>query len=86
MAKNAYVSWVVRSRPWEPERYLITALDLPLNTIDPSLNKTDITDYADAVSLARTGGGPHNVRKQRAAGLARTQWRPHELGAVDRAL
>jgi hypothetical protein len=31
MAENAYVSWVVRDRPWELEDELISALDLPLN-------------------------------------------------------
>lgn len=31
MAENAYVSWVVRERPWELEDELIAALDLPLN-------------------------------------------------------
>ena len=31
MAENAYVSWIVRDRPWELEDELITALDLPLN-------------------------------------------------------
>jgi len=31
MAQNAYVSWVVRDRPWELKKELIVALDLPLN-------------------------------------------------------
>jgi len=31
MAENAYVSWVVRDRPWELQDELITALDMPLN-------------------------------------------------------
>ena len=31
MAENAYVSWVVRDRPWELEDELIAVLDLPLN-------------------------------------------------------
>ena len=31
MADNAYVSWLVRGRPWELEADLIGALDLPLN-------------------------------------------------------
>lgn len=31
MAENAYVSWVVRERPWELENELLAALDLPLN-------------------------------------------------------
>jgi hypothetical protein len=31
MAANAYVSWVVRDRPWELEEELIAGLDLPLN-------------------------------------------------------
>ena len=39
MADNAYVTWVVRSRPWELEAYLITALDLPLNIEGNSHNQ-----------------------------------------------
>ena len=31
MADNAFVSWVVRAQPWELERELIQARDLPLN-------------------------------------------------------
>ena len=31
MAENAYVSWVVRDRPWELEDELIATVDLPLN-------------------------------------------------------
>ena len=31
MADNAYVSWLVRDRPWQLEDELIAALDLPLN-------------------------------------------------------
>jgi hypothetical protein len=31
MAKNAYVSWVVRDAPWQLEDELIATLDLPLN-------------------------------------------------------
>lgn len=31
MAEKAYVSWIVDGSPWELERELITALDLPLN-------------------------------------------------------
>lgn len=31
MAENAYVTWIVRARPWELEHTLIGALDLPLN-------------------------------------------------------
>jgi hypothetical protein len=31
MENNAFVSWVVRAQPWELERELIQALDLPLN-------------------------------------------------------
>jgi hypothetical protein len=31
MADNAFVSWVIRERPWELEHDLITAVDLPLN-------------------------------------------------------
>jgi hypothetical protein len=30
MADNAFVSWVVRERPWELEDDLIAAVDLPL--------------------------------------------------------
>lgn len=39
MADNAYVSWVVRSCPWELEAYLITALNLPLNIEGNSHNQ-----------------------------------------------
>ena len=38
MAENAYVSWVVRDRPWELEDELIATLDLPLNLQGNSLN------------------------------------------------
>jgi hypothetical protein len=31
MAENAYVTWMVRPRPWELEHALIAALDVPLN-------------------------------------------------------
>jgi hypothetical protein len=31
MSGNAFVSWVIRERPWELEHDLITAVDLPLN-------------------------------------------------------
>lgn len=31
MAQNAYVSWVIRGRPWELEDELIAELDLPVN-------------------------------------------------------
>lgn len=31
MAQNAFVSWMVRERPWELEDQLVAALDLPLN-------------------------------------------------------
>jgi len=31
MADNAFVSWVIRERPWELEDDLIIAVDLPLN-------------------------------------------------------
>jgi hypothetical protein len=31
MSQNAFVSWLVRERPWELERDLITTVDLPLN-------------------------------------------------------
>jgi len=39
MAENAYVSWIVHSRPWELEDYLIAALDLPLNIDGNSRNQ-----------------------------------------------
>ena len=39
MAENAYVSWVVRTRPWELEDYLIAALSLPLNLKGNSRNQ-----------------------------------------------
>jgi GIY-YIG catalytic domain len=39
MAQNAYVSWVVRGRPWELEDELIAALDLPLNLQGNSHNR-----------------------------------------------
>lgn len=39
MADNAYVSWVVRTRPWEIEDYLIGALNLPLNLKGNSRNQ-----------------------------------------------
>lgn len=31
MARTAYVSWIVRARPWELEPDRIAAVDLPLN-------------------------------------------------------
>jgi hypothetical protein len=31
MSQNAFVSWVIRERPWELEYDLITTVDLPLN-------------------------------------------------------
>jgi len=31
MAENAFVSWVVRERPWNLEDVLIRELNLPLN-------------------------------------------------------
>lgn len=31
MSENAFVSWVIRERPWELEHDLIAAVDLPLN-------------------------------------------------------
>ena len=31
MSENAFVSWVIRERPWELEHELITTIDLPLN-------------------------------------------------------
>ena len=39
MAENAYVSWIVRQRPWELEDTLIAALDLPLNLIGNKHNQ-----------------------------------------------
>ena len=39
MAENAYVSWVVRARPWELEDKLIATLDLPLNLQGNLLNQ-----------------------------------------------
>jgi len=39
MADNAYVSWVVRDRPWELEDELIAALDVPLNLKGNSRNQ-----------------------------------------------
>jgi hypothetical protein len=39
MAENAYVSWIVRDRPWDLEDYLIAALDLPLNLEGNSRNR-----------------------------------------------
>lgn len=39
MAENAYVSWVVRQRPWELEDTLIAALDLPLNLMGNKHNQ-----------------------------------------------
>jgi len=39
MAENAYVGWVVRSRPWELEDYLLAALNLPLNLKGNSRNQ-----------------------------------------------
>ena len=31
MSQNAFVSWLIRERPWELEHDLITTVDLPLN-------------------------------------------------------
>jgi hypothetical protein len=31
MSQNAFVSWVIRERPWELEQDLLGAVDLPLN-------------------------------------------------------
>jgi GIY-YIG catalytic domain len=39
MADNAFVSWVIRERPWELEHDLITAADLPLNLEGNSRNR-----------------------------------------------
>jgi hypothetical protein len=38
MAENAFVSWVVRERPWDLEDELIRELDLPLNLQGNSRN------------------------------------------------
>jgi hypothetical protein len=38
MARNAFVSWVVRESPWELEDALIAGLDLPLNLMGNSSN------------------------------------------------
>jgi hypothetical protein len=39
MAENAFVSWIVRQRPWELEDALIEALDLPLNLMGNKHNQ-----------------------------------------------
>ena len=39
MADNAFVSWVIRERPWELEDHLIAAVDLPLNLEGNSRNQ-----------------------------------------------
>lgn len=39
LAENAYVSWMVRDRPWELEEELIEALDVPLNLKGNSRNQ-----------------------------------------------
>jgi GIY-YIG catalytic domain len=39
MAENAFVSWVVRERPWELQDDLIAAVDLPLNLEGNSHNR-----------------------------------------------
>jgi hypothetical protein len=39
MADNAFVSWVIRERPWELEDDLIAAVDLPLNLEGNSRNR-----------------------------------------------
>jgi hypothetical protein len=49
MADNAYVSWVVRTRPWELEDYLISALNLPLNLTGNSRNQ-----FHPVLTAART--------------------------------
>ena len=38
MAQHAFVSWIVRDRPWELEDQLIATLDLPLNLEGNSRN------------------------------------------------
>jgi hypothetical protein len=49
MADNAYVSWVLRTRPWELEDYLIGALNLPLNLTGNSRNQ-----FHPVLTAART--------------------------------
>jgi hypothetical protein len=39
MSDNAFVSWVIRERPWELEHDLIAAVDLPLNLEANSRNR-----------------------------------------------
>jgi hypothetical protein len=39
MAENAFVSWIVRDRPWELEDRLMAALDLPLNLQENRRNR-----------------------------------------------
>jgi hypothetical protein len=39
MTENAYVSWVVRRRPWEFEDSLIAILNLPVNIKGNSRNQ-----------------------------------------------
>ena len=59
MADNAFVSWVIRERPWELEDELIAAVDLPLNLegnsrnpFHPILTQTRAQCVAQANALA----------------------------------
>ena len=72
MAENAYVSWLVRSRPWELEGYLITALDLPLN-----LKRNSRNQFYPVLKAARA-----RCRVQaRALSALNSKLPPHEAGA-----
>jgi hypothetical protein len=59
MAENAFVSWVVRSQPWNLEDRLIGELDLPLNLKGNSRNRfhPELT-RARAHSLAQARAMP----------------------------
>jgi hypothetical protein len=59
LAENAYVSWVVRDRPWELEDELIAALDLPLNLKGNSRNQFhSVLTQARASCVARARALP----------------------------
>lgn len=73
MAENAYVSWIVRDRPWDLEDELITALGVPLNLQGNQHNRfhSALTDVrASCVAWARSLppvpnpgiGGGHRLR------------------------
>jgi hypothetical protein len=58
MAENAFVSWVVRDRPWELEDALIDGLELPLNlkgnsrsAFHPALTRARARCLAEARAL-----------------------------------